>query len=211
NAWRDLAWRAAFLLSARQISTSGDCETPAPPDGTAKARHNPFADASGCASRFALGDGHQTVARPGSLVDGTCSRCHMPTNYVDNVPLQNVSIDAAGVEHGALDVDFNPTSDDGTGLAFATVDSQLRNTSSGKSGVECMVCHSLVETRNTPYHNTAPAAAHGYAPAPGSKSRAQLLQPAERDVMRVADPSAASLGYAVGGGAFRLSPHAIAF
>src|SRR5207253_9019341 len=81
----------------------------------------------------------------------------------------------------------------------------------GKSGVECMVCHSLVETRNTPYHNTAAAAAHGYAPALGSKSRAQLLQPADRDVMRVADPSAASLGYAVGGGAFRLSPHAIAF
>src|SRR4029077_11862494 len=178
------AWRAAFLLSARQLSTSGNCDVPAPPDGTAKAHHNPFADPTACSSRFDLGDQHQVIARPGSLLDGTCSRCHMPTNYVDNVPLQNVSIDpAAGVEHGALDVDFNPTSDNGTGLAFATLDSQLRNTSSGKSGVVCMVCHSLVETRSTPYHNVAAPAAHGYAPALGSWSRAQLLRPSDRDVL----------------------------
>ena len=213
NAWRDPAWRAAFLLSARQISTSGDCETPAPPDGTARAHHNPFADAGGCASRFDIGDAHQTIGRPGSLVDGTCSRCHMPTNYVDNVPLQNVATDAGtGAEHGALDGDFDPTSDNGTGLAFATVDAQLRNTSSGKSGVVCMVCHSLVETRNTPYHNSAAAAAgHGYAPALGSESRGALVAPGDRDVTRVADADAATLGYAVGGGAYRLSPHAIVF
>jgi hypothetical protein len=43
NAWRDPVWRGAFLLSARQTSTSGDCEVPDPPDGTPKARHNPFA------------------------------------------------------------------------------------------------------------------------------------------------------------------------
>ena len=30
NAWRDPAWRAAFLLSARQISTHGNCDTPTP-------------------------------------------------------------------------------------------------------------------------------------------------------------------------------------
>jgi len=85
NAWRDPAWRAAFLLSARQISTSGNCDTPAPPDGTAKARHNPFAAIDECVSRFDLGTARQTLASPGSLVDGACSRCHMPTNYVDNV------------------------------------------------------------------------------------------------------------------------------
>ena len=49
NAWRDPAWRAAFLLSARQLSTHGNCDTPTPPDGTAKARHNPFADGDQCA------------------------------------------------------------------------------------------------------------------------------------------------------------------
>ena len=41
NAWRDPAWRAAFLLSARQISTHGNCDTPSPPDGTAKAQPQP--------------------------------------------------------------------------------------------------------------------------------------------------------------------------
>ena len=34
NAWRDPAWRSAFLLSARQTSTHGECDTPSPPDGT---------------------------------------------------------------------------------------------------------------------------------------------------------------------------------
>src|SRR5919109_5545179 len=34
NAWRDPVWRAAFLLSAHETSTSGDCEVPEPPDGT---------------------------------------------------------------------------------------------------------------------------------------------------------------------------------
>src|SRR5262245_5195831 len=212
NAWRDPAWRAAFLLSARQMSTSGDCEVPPPPDGTAKAHHNPFADATGCGSRFDLGDHRQLIARPGSLLDGTCSRCHMPTNYVDNVPIENVLRDGVnGLEHAGLDPDFNPTSDNATGLAFATLDAQLRNTTSGKSGVQCMVCHSLVSTRRTPYANGDPAgSAQQYHPAVIAAS-GQARQPLEhRDITDVADPSAASLGYGVGGGAFRLSPRTIA-
>ena len=213
NAWRDPAWRAAFLLSARQISSHGNCDTPPPPDGTAKARHNPFAEGEECISAFDLGAGRQRLARSGSLVDGFCSRCHMPTNYVDNVPLHNVTVDSAtGLEHGALDVRFNPTSDNATGLAFATLDSQFRNTDSGKSGVACMVCHSLAETRNTPYHNWARSrGSSGYVPVPGSQSRAQLLGASQRDMLDVPEPNDPSLGYSVGAGSYRLSPHAIAF
>jgi hypothetical protein len=212
NAWRDPAWRAAFLLSARQISTHGNCDTPNPPDGTARARHNPFAVGESCTTRFDLGVSHQNFARSGALVDGMCSRCHMPTNYIDNVPLQNVTIDpATGIEHGALDVKFNPTSDNGTGLAFASLAAQLRNTDSGKSGVVCMVCHTLAETRNTPYHNFARSTVtSGYTAAVGSQSRAQLLPPAARDIVAVPDQAAHSLGYAIGAGSYRLSPHAIA-
>ncbi|HXI29506.1 MAG TPA: Ig-like domain-containing protein [Vicinamibacterales bacterium] len=211
NAWRDPAWRAAFLLSARQMSTSGNCEVPAPPDGTARAQHNPFADAGSCASRFDLGDHRQLIARSGSLLDGTCSRCHMPTNYVDNVPIENVFRDAAsGLEHGGLDVNFNPTSDNATGLAFATLDAQLRNTASGKSGVQCMVCHSLVDTRSTPYHNSEPAApTRQYHPGVVTTSGRSAASPEARDIDRVADAEAPTLGYGVGGGAFRLSPRAI--
>jgi len=213
NAWRDPAWRGAFLLSARQISAHGNCDTPNPPDGTAKARHNPFAGVNECVTKFDLGGVHQSLARPGSLVDGMCSRCHMPTNYVDNVPLQNVSIDAAsGLEHGALDVNFNPTSDNATGLAFATLDAQLRNTDSGKAGVICMVCHSLAETRNTPFHNQARSlVSSGYTPALGAQSRAQLLPAHDRDITQVPDQNAGNLGYGIGSGSYRLSPHAIAF
>ena len=34
NAWRDPVWRSAFLLSARQTSTDGECDLPSPPDRT---------------------------------------------------------------------------------------------------------------------------------------------------------------------------------
>ena len=209
NAWRDPVWRGAFLLSARETSTFGDCDTPDPPDGTPRAHHNPFASPNTCESAFDLGTTHHRISRPGSLLDGFCSRCHMPANYVDNVPLQNVMIDLpSGAEHGQLDPDFNPTSDHGTGLAFATHEAQRRNTDAGKSGVSCVVCHSAVETRDTPFHNYT-ATGDRYVPALGTEPRASLLPPAAIDVLEVPDGNAGNLGYAIGGGAFRLSPHAI--
>ena len=210
NAWRDPVWRAAFLLSARETSTAGDCEVPLPPDGTARAHHNPFALPGECAASFNIGSTHHRLARPGSLVDTMCSRCHMPTNYVDNVPLRNVQIDPrTGAEQARVDPKFNPTASNGTGLAFATVDAQRRNTDSGKAGVACMVCHSMVATRETPFHNTAPAAQDGYVPAPDAQPRAVSMPPNLRDLLAVPDASSANLGYSIGGGSFRLSPHAI--
>ncbi|HEX6739587.1 MAG TPA: hypothetical protein VF310_15010, partial [Vicinamibacteria bacterium] len=214
NAWRDPVWRGAFLLSARQTSTNGACDAPEPPDGTARARVNPFAHPTECSSRFDLGDAHHTLARPGSLLDGFCSRCHMPSNYIDNVPLHTVGPDGpSGLEHGRLDDNFNPTGDDGTGTAFATLESQLRNTDSGKSGVFCAICHTMAETRDTPYHDLARAASPAqpeYVPALGAESRAALL-PKQADILTVPAPDAPNLGYAIGAGSFRLSPHAIGF
>jgi len=209
NAWRDPVWRAAFLLSARETSTAGDCDVPEPPDGTAKAHHNPFASPTGCASVFDLGASHHRLSRPGSLVDSMCARCHMPTNYVDNVPLRNVTIDRpSGVEHASVDPNFNPTASDGTGLAFATVDAQRRNTDSGKTGVACMVCHSAVDTRETPFHNYAQAGS-SYVPALGTEPRARLLPPSLKDILEVPQRTQPNLGYSIGGGSFKLSPHAI--
>src|SRR4029077_10704644 len=99
-----------------------------------------------------------TVSRPGSLLDTFCSRCHMPTNYVDNYPLRNVKVDpTTGIETAVADPNFNPTSDNGTGVAFATLESQFRNTESGKAGIFCAVCHSYAATRDTPFHNYAKA------------------------------------------------------
>ena len=214
NAWRDPTWRGAFLLIARQTSTNGDCAAPDPPDGTRKARHNPFARAGECASQFDVGDGSQRFARAGSLLDGFCSRCHMPSNYVDNVPLHGVAVDrTSGREHGPLATAFDPTSDAGTGIAFATVEAQLRNTDSGKSGVFCAICHSIAETRDTPYHTlartTSPARPE-YVATPGVGPRAELAA-SQQDTFGVPDPQAPNLGYAIGAGSFRLSPHAIAY
>jgi hypothetical protein len=211
NSWRDPVWRAAFLLLARATSTDGDCGTPDPPDGTAKAKLNPFAVPGECASTFDTGTGHATLSRPGSVLDFFCSRCHMPTNYADNVPLRSVQTDpVTGVERAPWDTRFHPTGDDGTGLAFATVDAQYRNTASGKSGIFCAACHTQGASRDTPFHNYASAGGADYVPAAGTQPRAALLPPGEQDAFEVANPKERNLGYGIGAGAFRLSPHAIA-
>jgi hypothetical protein len=210
SSWRDPGWRAAFLLAARQTSTAGDCEAPSPPDGTARNRVNPFA-AGDCTSSFDTGAGHATTSRPGSLLDGFCSQCHMPANYVDNVPLASVGPDApSGREHGALDSEFNPTSDAGTGLAFATVASRFRNTDAGRRGVFCAICHTFADTREMPYGDFHKSGTP-YPAVPGTQSRSRLLPPASQDRASVPDPASPNQGYAVGAGAYRLSPHAIGF
>jgi hypothetical protein len=209
NSWRDPVWRAAFLALSRATSAHGECDTPEPPDGTAKAAHNPFANKGECSSTFDIGTGKYTVSRPGSLLDFFCSRCHMPTDYIDNVPLKTVSLDPkTHLENAPGNPDFNPTSDNGTGIAFATLAPQYRNTDSGKSGIICAVCHTYVETRATPFHNYAQGPS-AYTPATGAKPRNELLASAQQDIFNVPDPAKRNLGYSIGAGAYRLSPHAI--
>jgi len=200
NSWRDPAWRGAFYLVSRLTSTNGDCAVPEPPDGTERARLNPFAD-SGCSSTFDLGTGHQTLARSGSLLDGFCSQCHMPSNYADNTRHASVKTDpATGLEDSALDPKYDPTADDGTGIAFATLNAQIRNTESGKRGIFCAVCHTLADTRETPFGNYRKSGPP--TPAVGGAAR-------RPDRPQVPDPRSRTLGYAIGAGAFQLSPHAI--
>jgi len=210
NSWRDPAWRGAFLLIARLTSTDGHCDIPNPPDGTTRSQINPFANAD-CTSTFDLGTTNYTMSGSGSLLDSFCSRCHMPANYVDNVPLSGVAPDPpSGLEHGAVNPTFDPTSDDGTTLAFATVNAQFRNTDPGKRGVFCEACHTSVETRYTPYHNYQ-RSGNEYVPALGTSDRTSLVDPADQDQMSVADATTHNLGYGIGAGSYRLSPHAIAF
>jgi len=209
NSWRDVAWRGAFLLVARLTATDGDCDIPVPPDGTAQNAINPFANGN-CTSTFDLGGGTtHTTSGSGSLADEFCSRCHMPANYVDNIPTATVGPDSpSGLEHAPADPNYDPTSDNGTGLAFATVAAQNRNTLAGQQGITCQVCHSMPATRYTPYHNYQKTGTE-YFPANGTANRENLLPPAETDILSVADPNSPNLGYGIGAGAFRLSPHAI--
>jgi hypothetical protein len=209
NSWRDPVWRGAFLLLARETSANGECDTPNPPDGTPKASRNPFAKPGQCASDFDIGAQKYTVSRSGSLLDSFCSRCHMPADYVDNVPLRNVKIDPrTHLESAPVDTNFNPTSDNGTGLAFATLETQYRNTDSGRSGIFCAICHSYGATRDTPFHNYA-RSGNEYNPAIGAKSRAELLSAGDQDMFQIADRSKRNLGYSIGAGSYRLSPHVI--
>ncbi|MBZ5509371.1 MAG: Ig-like domain-containing protein [Acidobacteriia bacterium] len=209
NAWRDPAWRAAYLLLSRAVSANGECDTPEPPDGTEKAAHNPFANVGQCSSSFDIGTQKYTVSRPGSLLDGFCSRCHMPTNFTDNFALRNVKVDPrSGLENALLDPGFFPTSDNGTGIAFATVESQYRNTDSGKSGITCAICHTMAETRDTPFHNYERAPST-YTPATGSAPGTDAVAAGKFDAFQVPDASKQNLGYSIGAGSYRLSPHAI--
>jgi len=209
NSWRDPVWRAAFFALAKATSAHGECDTPEPPDGTLKAAHNPFANKGECSSTFDIGTGKYTISRPGSLLDAFCSRCHMPTDYVDNVPLKTVALDPrTHLENAPVDPNFNPTSDNGTGIAFATLAAQYRNTDSGKSGIICAVCHTYAETRDTPFHNYLRSNS-AYTPATGVKPRSELLASAQQDIFNVPDAARQNLGYSIGAGAYRLSPHAI--
>jgi len=208
NSWRDPGWRGAFLLVARLTATDGDCDIPNPPDGTTKAQINPFANGD-CTSTFDIGDTTHTLSGSGSLLDGFCSRCHMPTDYIDNVLHASIGPDTpSGVEHAPLDQDFDPTSANGTSHAFATLTAQLRNTDAGKWGIFCTVCHTTAESRHTPYHNYEKSGTE-YVPALGTGTRSSLVATADVDQLGVADPTAANLGYGIGAGAYRLSPHAI--
>jgi hypothetical protein len=210
NSWRDPGWRGAFLLLSRLTATDGNCDIPDPPDGTPKAQLNPFANAD-CSSTFNLGTTTQTTTGSGSLLDDFCARCHMPTNYVDQVPLTNVHADTpSGLEHGLVRPTFDPTSDHGTGIAFATVDALLRNTTTGKTGIICTVCHTYTQSRNTPYHNY-PQAGTPYVPTLGKQARDALVAPTHQDMLHVPDASQTHLGWGIGAGSYRLSPHAINF
>src|SRR3954470_19135495 len=211
NSWRDPGWRAAFLLASRQTSTAGSCEAPAPPDGTERAAVNPFAG-DGCASTFDTGTGSATTTRPGSLLDGFCTQCHMPANYADNVPLAAVTADPlSGQEHARLDPEYDPTSDNGTGLAFATLESHFRNTDAGKRGIFCAICHTYTDTREMPFTGYAHKSGAPYPSVPGTASRAKLQPEGQQDRAAVPDPASPTQGYAIGAGAYKLSPHAIAF
>lgn len=243
NAWRDPGWRGAFLLVARLTSTDGCKDVKdavaafagKAPDGTQAYdcttdpvtgkvyRINPFANANDT-STFNMGAANATYSGSGSLMDDFCSRCHMPTNYVDATI--NVSRDApSNQEHGHISPTFDPTS---TGAATAvdpfngiTVKESFAerldgnrpvNSNSGKIGIVCEACHTNVESRYTPYHNYNKSGTE-YFPAPRNAPRwdpVNGLAANQQDMLTVPDAASKNLGYAIGAGAFRLSPHALA-
>src|SRR5439155_6580263 len=71
-------------------------------------------------------------------------------------------------------------------------------------------CHTYAETRDTPFHNYARSDS-AYVPAPGKQARNELVASAKQDIFNVPDPAKQNLGYSIGAGSYRLSPHAIVF
>ncbi len=233
NGWRDPGWRGAFLLVARLTSTDGNCDIPNPPDGTTRASINPFGHPTACQSTFNSGTTNVTYTGSGSLMDDFCSRCHMPTNYIDATT--SVTSDApSGQEHGRISPLYDPTecvgpapcvtsgtvttTDPATGAltpeSFSSrtyVDGVTRNvnSNSGKTGIVCEICHTNVETRYTPYHLYNKSGTE-YYPAPQNTARYnQGLTTTQQDMLTVPDAASGNLGYGVAAGAFRLSPHAL--
>ena len=207
NAWRDPGWRGAFLEAARATSTDGcadiplfwdtagrglaadgtqgyDCKTTNPDTGKPFAA-NPFFKTF-TTSEFKLG-GTQIAptSGSGSLLDDFCSRCHMPTDYID-ATVKVTKDNPSGLEHGDISPTYDPTAINpaaGTlkdpqypngypksvaqhGMtasahpyesyaARLTAEGRGVNTNQGKSGITCVFCHSSVESRLTPYNNYA--------------------------------------------------------
>lgn len=186
-------------------------------------RINPFANANDT-STFNMGASTATYTGSGSLMDDFCSRCHMPTNYVDATT--SVSSDSpSGMEHGHISPTFDPTA---TGTATAvdpftghTVKESFAerldgtravNSNSGKAGIVCEVCHTMVGSRYTPYHYYNKTGTD-YFPATKSAARwdaANGLTVTQQDMLTAPDATSRNLGYAIGAGAFQLSPHALA-
>jgi hypothetical protein len=205
NSWRDPGWRAAFFLIARLTATDGNCDTPAPPDGTPRSKLNPFANEN-CTSTFDIGTAH-TTRGSGSLLDGFCSRCHMPANYMDAVSPKNVRTDKNGIEDAILDPGFDPTSARGGEIAYATMEHRSRNTEAGKLGITCTFCHTFTETRHTPFHNYGKSGSE-YFDASKVKSRLEL-PPEQQEMFSPPDPESPTLGYTLGAGSYRVSPQAL--
>ena len=239
NAWRDPGWRGAFLLVARLTSTDGCNDVTAAltngnaPDGTpgydcsTPARKiNPFANADGT-STFNMGATTATYSGSGSLMDDFCSRCHMPTNYVDATV--SVSLDTpSGQEHGAISPTYDPTAINPAAVITTTdpfsgtltaesfgerLDgTRPVNSNSGKAGIVCEVCHTNVASRNTPYHYYTKSGTD-YFPATKTGGRwatVNGLTATQQDMITAPDATSGNLGYAIAAGAFRLSPHALA-
>ena len=161
-------------------------------------RHNPFAMPGECASEFDIGDrqGHRVAS--GSLLDAFCSRCHMPTNYIDNVPLRNVtrSTPATGSRTRRVDPNFNPTSDNGTGHRVrharersSATPTRARPGSSAPSATAIVATprHAVPQLREERRTPTAPALGPRRAPSCCRSSRP--------DIFDVADPTKPNLGY----------------
>ncbi|MFZ5588373.1 MAG: hypothetical protein ACOY4M_01805 [Pseudomonadota bacterium] len=174
-----------------------------------------------------MGAANATYSGSGSLMDDFCSRCHMPTNYVDATT--GVTLDTpSGMEHGAISPTFDPTAvnpaapitttDPFTGAltreSFAERLDGNRpvNSVSGKLGIVCEVCHTNVASRYTPYHYYTKSGTD-YFPATKAAPRwdpVNGLTPTQQDMITAPDANSKNLGYGIAAGAFRLSPHALA-
>ncbi len=256
NAWRDPGWRGAFLLVARLTSTDGcadiplkrdstgrgvaadgtqgyDCVTPNPHKGNKPYSINPFANANS-SSTFKLGGAAtKETTGSGSLTDDFCSRCHMPTDYID-ATVKVTKDSPSGLEHGDISPTFDPTeiniksatlADPFFGATYAatgikpyesfaarfTSEGRPVNSNQGKSGITCESCHINVASRYTPYHNydKSEVDSKEYYPVNSTALRISALPANQQDMLKAPDAKSPNLGYAIGAGAFRVSPHAI--
>jgi len=116
-------------------------------------------------------------------------------------------MEPSGAEHALADPDFDPTSAGVTQYAFAT-QAGSKNSLAGKLGITCTFCHTIAETRATPFHNYDPSGTP-YTPNPGVKARAAMLPSNLAELVAVPDSASRTLGFAIGAGAYRVSPAAL--
>ena len=213
NSWRDPVWRAAFLLLARAVSTNGECDTPAPPDGTRQGRRTTRSRCRAqCASAFDIGDEQVHGVAAGLAA----RRVLLALSHADELRRQRP---AAQREDGRRD-----RHRDRRRRSEVQPDVRQRHGRRLRDPRHAVPQHGVRQGRDL-LRRLPQLRRHARHPVPQLREGARFVHARRRPAgarpgravrarstsSAVADPAKRNLGYAIGAGAYRLSPHALAF
>ena len=207
NAWRDPTWRGAFLLSARQTSTRGDCDVP-----RSAGRHRQGALQPVRASRrMRLAIRCRRCARhdcAAGIADGRLLRALPHAEQLHGQRAAAERVDRTAVRPGVRRICIR------TSIPLATQAPAWRSRRSTRS---CATPSPARAASSAPSATASPRPAirritpSRSADAPKQPEYVPRSARATRDCTAVPDAAAPNLGYGIGAGSFRLSPHAIGF
>ncbi len=208
NSWRDPGWRGAFLLIARLTVHGRQLRHPESAGRDARERGSTRSPTRDCTSTLQHRYDAHTTSGSGSLLDGFCSRATCRQTTSTTCRLANVTSDPpSGLEHGLVDPNFDPTSDNGTGPRLRHAGRpvpQHRPGQRGSSANPATPTPRRARRRTT----TTRGPAREY-PALGTAPLDRAGRHARPGSMRVADRRSRAWATPWAPASFRLSPHAI--
>ena len=191
NAWRDPAWRGAFLLAARQLSTDGDCERAAAAGRHRQGAAEPVRLAGGMRVDVRYRQGHATGCRArdrSSTASARAATCRATTSTTcrstTSPPIARPAWSTRGWPRISI-----PRRTPAPGSRSRRTSASSATPSRGRRASSAPSATASPRTRDTPYHTLARAGSPRepeYVPARGTASRAQLV-PERQDIFDVPD------------------------